>query len=57
MSEKSNNISWNKSGESRFSEGDPQRLEKINKNLEYENSLLKNELQKSREVLFKINKK
>lgn len=57
MSEKSNNNSWNKSGESRFSEGDPQRLEKINKNLEYENSLLKSELQKSREVLFKINKK
>lgn len=45
------------SSEYRANEEQAKKLEKVNKNLEYENTLLKSELQKEREVVFKINKR
>lgn len=45
------------SSEYRVNEEQAKKLEKVNKNLEYENTLLKSELQKEREVVFKINKR
>lgn len=54
----SQNSSFKESqSEYRVNEEQAKKLEKVNKNLEYENTLLKSELQKEREVVFKINKR